>query len=78
MEKWMRGLSDTTALIMGLAAAAAALVFVVIFSLTFSGVIPMIILGGVVGGSIGFALPLLVKGFTGKTPQERKELQQNN
>jgi hypothetical protein len=42
-----------------------------------SGILPLIVLGAIMGGGVGFSLPLLVKGFTGFTPQEKKELAQH-
>lgn len=74
----MRGLSKSTAMIIGVLTSAGLVIFGVIFSSLFGGLIPIIILCGVLGGGIGFALPLIFKGITGKTPQERKELQRND
>lgn len=74
----MRGLSKSTALILGIVTAAVLLVFGVVFNNMVSGFIPIVILCAVLGGGIGFAFPLIFKGITGKTPQERKEFQQNN
>lgn len=73
MEKWVRGLSKTTALIIGIVSLAAVLVFGIILNNILSGLIPLLILCAVVGGGIGFAFPLVYKGITGQTPLEKKE-----
>ena len=76
MEKWMRGLSKTTALIIGFGSLFALAIFSVIFLSSFSGLIPLIIFGGILGGGVGFSLPMIMKGITGQTPQEKKEARQ--
>lgn len=78
MEKWVRGLSKTTALILGILGLVAVIAFYVFFSGFFSGLISLIVLGAVLGGGIGFSFPLIYKGIVGQTPQEKKELRQKN
>ena len=78
MEKWVRGLSKTTALILGILGIVAVIALYIFFGGFSGGIVSMIILGAVLGGSIGFSFPLIYKGITGQTPQERKEFQQKN
>jgi predicted RND superfamily exporter protein len=77
MEKWIRGLSKTTALILGSVTALIIVVAYWMFGGFVGGLIPMIIMCTVLGGGVGFSAILLYKGITGYTPQEKKELQQN-
>ncbi|MDQ3064574.1 MAG: hypothetical protein M3R14_17180 [Acidobacteriota bacterium] len=78
MEKWVRGLSKTTALILGILGIVAVIALYIFFGGFSGGIVSMIILGAVLGGGIGFSFPLIYKGITGQTPQERKEFQQKN
>ncbi len=78
MEKWVRGLSKTTALILGILGIVAVIGLYVFFGGFSGGIVSLIILGAVLGGGVGFSLPLIYKGITGQTPQERKEFQQKN
>lgn len=73
MEKWARSLSKSTALILGIVSSAATLILAVIIYSSVDGLIPIILCCALLGGGIGFAVPLLMKGITGQTPQERKE-----
>jgi hypothetical protein len=73
MEKWVRGLSQTTALILGIVSSIVVLAAAIFVYSTVSGLIPLILMGGILGGGVGFALPLVFKGITGRTPQERNE-----
>ncbi|CAN5593954.1 hypothetical protein BH18ACI1_BH18ACI1_00170 [soil metagenome] len=80
MEKLIRSLSESTALLLGVIILVALLLFAILFSNTFisdyfGGFIPIIILTAVLVGSIGFAVPLIFKGIIGKTPQEKRESQ---
>lgn len=76
MEKWARSLSKTNALIFGLIGLIAAVALAVIANNFVGGVIGIVVLGAFLGGGIGFSLPLIYKGLTGLTPQEKKELAQ--
>lgn len=78
MEKWVRGLSKTTALIIGIFSVAILVGFYILFGGFFNGLIPMIVLGAIIGGGIGFSFLFLFKAVTGQTPQERKESRQKN
>lgn len=78
MEKWVRSLSKTTALIIGIGALAIIVGFYIFFGGFFNGLIPMILLGAIIGGGIGFSFTFLFKGITGETPQQKKERQQAN
>ena len=78
MEKWIRGLSKMTALIFGILGIVAVIALYFLFDSLSGGLIEMIIFGAILGGGIGFSFPLIYKGVTGQTPQERKELQQKS
>ena len=78
MQKWVRGLSKTTTLILGILGIVAVIALYIFFGGFSGGIVSMIILGAVLGGGIGFSFPLIYKGITGQTPQERKEFQQKN
>ena len=78
MQKWVRGLSKTTALILGILGIVAVIALYIFFGGFSGGIVSMIILGAILGGGIGFSFPLIYKGITGQTPQERKEFQQKN
>ncbi len=78
MEKWVRSLSKITALIFGILGLVAVIGLYFLFNSISGGLIEMIIFGAVLGGGIGFSFPLIYKGVTGQTPQERKELQQKS
>ncbi|MGI8670190.1 MAG: hypothetical protein ACR2J3_10160 [Aridibacter sp.] len=77
----MRNPSKTTALIIGVVGMIAVIaIFIFTWNSNLGGIgfLPIIILCGLLGGGVGFSLPLIIKGITGKTPLERKELQQKN
>jgi hypothetical protein len=74
MEKWARSLSKATALIIGSISLLAIVVIVLAIYNSISGLIPIIILCTLIGAGVGFSVPLIYKGITGYTPQERKEL----
>ena len=76
MEKWIRSLSKTTALILGILSLVAVIGIYILFGGFSASLLTLIVLGGVLGGGVGFSLPLIYKGITGQTPQERKELRQ--
>ncbi len=78
MEKWVRSLSKTTALIFGIIGIFVVIGFYIFFGGFSGGSVSLIILGAVLGGGVGFSLPLIYKGITGQTPQERKEFRQKN
>jgi hypothetical protein len=78
MEKWLRSLSKTTALILGSVAAVIIVAAYWTFGDFVGGLIPMIIMCTVLGGGVGLSAILLYKGITGYTPQEKKELQQKS
>ena len=78
MEKWLRSLSKTTALILGIVVAGAIVAFYVVLGSSFNGFLSIIVLCALLGGGIGFCVPLLFKGVTGQTPQERKESQRGS
>jgi len=78
MEKWVRGLSKATAMILGILSLVVVIGLYVFFSEFFSGYVLLIVLYAVLGGGIGFSFLLIYKGITGQTPQERKEIQQKN
>jgi len=63
-------------LIFGILGIVAVIGFYVFFSGFFNGIIPLIIFGAILGGVVGFSFPLIYKGITGQTPQERKEIGQ--
>ncbi len=73
MENWARSLSKTNALIFG---AIGLLITIFIAGFLYnsaSGILGMMLFGGLMGAGIGFSLPLLFKGITGQTPKERKD-----
>ncbi len=76
MEKWVRGLSKTTALIMGIAGVVAVIVFYFAASNLLHGFIELILACALLGGIVGFSILMLFKGITGYTPQQRKEMKQ--
>ncbi len=76
MEKWVRVLSKTTALIFGILGLVAVIGLYFLFDGLSGGFISIIIFCAILGGGIGFSFPLIYKVITGQTPQERKELQQ--
>jgi len=76
MEKWVRGLSKTTALIIGILGIVAVIGLYFVFDALSGGFIQIVIFCAILGGGIGFSFPLIYKGITGQTPQERKESQQ--
>lgn len=78
MEKWARNLSKSTALIIGIVSLIVVGVIVLVIYQNVSGFLPIIILGALMGGGIGFAFPLIIKGITGQTPLEKKEAQNKN
>jgi len=65
MEKWMRGLSKSTALLIG----ALGLVLIVFSFLFLDGILG----GAILGVSVAITVMMFFKGITGMTPQERKE-----
>jgi len=78
MEKWVRSLSKTTALLIGVVSLAILLTVFIYFTNNMSGfgLIPIAIFCGILGGGVGFTFIFFFKGITGQTPQERKESQQ--
>ena len=76
MEKWARGLSKTVALIIGVLGVLVLIAFYFAASNFLSGFLGIILVCALLGGGIGFTFPLLYKGITGYTPQEKKELSQ--
>jgi len=78
MEKWVRSLSKMTALILGILGIVVVIGLYIFFGGLSGGFVSIVILCAVLGGGIGFSFPLIYKGITGQTPQERKELQQKN
>ena len=76
MEKWVRGLSKTTALIIGIAGVVAVIAIYIAASSLLHGFIELILACALLGGGIGFSFLMLFKGVTGYTPQERKEMNQ--
>ena len=78
MEKWVRGLSKTTALIFGILGIFAVIALYFLFDGLSGGFIEVIIFCAILGGGIGFSFPLIYKGITGQTPLERKESQQKD
>jgi len=75
MEKWVRSLPKTTALVIGIVSLFAVAALGVFVNENVGGFIALIVLCGVLGGGIGFSFLMLYKGITGKTPQENKESQ---
>ena len=76
MEKWVRGLSKTTALIIGIAGVVGVIAIYIAASSLLNGFIGIILACALLGGGIGFSFLMLYKGITGYTPQERKEMNQ--
>ncbi len=76
MEKWVRGLSKTTALIIGIAGVVGIIVIYIAASSFLNGFISLILACALLGGGVGFSFLMLFKGITGHTTQERKEINQ--
>lgn len=76
MEKWARSLSKPIALIIGIIGLLITAMICIVAYNMISGIIGMIVVGGLLGGGIGFSATLLIKGITGYTPQEKKEMQE--
>lgn len=76
MEKWVRGLSKTNALIIGIAGIVGIIAIYAAASNFLNGFISLILACALLGGGVGFSVLMLFKGITGYTPQERKELNQ--
>ena len=76
MEKWVRGLSKPTALIIGILGIVAVIALYFVFDGLSGGLLEIMLFCAVLGGGIGFSFPLIYKGITGQTPLEKKESQQ--
>ena len=75
MENWARSLSQKAALTIGNFTLLIGIVCCSVLHINMSGgMIFTIILGALLGATVGFSYSLIYKGITGYTPQEKREL----